>query len=176
MFGLLPRTPLPYSGEEVEVVEVVGVAAILTLRSLLSILFHHPGTFITLVRSPVSRVAREEEEELAEHLATLQEAGYRVQDRTGRVSQTHNVRRIQSNTILDSSMPGEAREHWLRDTLVKLFDELKACTKTSLPLLKNKVAAKMEVNFAVLKNLSNNTICKIIFNEFCILSSISSIL
>ena len=166
MFGLFPRPPLPASGEEVEVVERGGAAALLTLRSLESVLFHHPGASVTLIRNMAWRLGRAEEEELVGHLETLKEAGYRVETTSDYWRTARNAWRIDSDTILLNQLELE------KSLNITLASDIQDICQSEKSKVLDVSAVRIDISKKIFSRKSPGSSCQHIFNDFAILSDI----
>ena len=185
MFGVFPR-PVSQSldsGDNVQVVEGQAVEPILTLRTLESVLFHHPDSSVVLVRTSDTGSWGELEEEVD----ALQEAGYSIEVVTSipdlqpnPQSSILNPLRIYSPTILLKRVPDEQRaifqnysEAEQKNENVLTISEVSGfCGKESREGFDKLTGVRMNIPFDSIKNSSSSSLCRRILNENCILSNI----
>ena len=185
MFGVFPR-PVSQSldsGDNVQVVEGEAVEPILTLRTLESVLFHHPDSSVVLVRTSDTGSWGELEEEVD----ALQEAGYSIEVVTSipdlqpnPQSSILNPLRIYSPTILLTRVPDEQRAIFQNyseaeqknENVLTISEVSDFCDKESREGFDKLTGVRMNIPFDSIKNASSNSLCRRILNENCILSNI----
>ena len=177
MFGLFPRQPSqPLDGDKVQVVEGEGVAPLLTLRTLESVLFHHPRSSVILIR-----VSEEGSwGDLEEEVHALQEGGYSIEVLIKAPDLQPNAWRIYSPTILLKKVPDDEKvffqnyaevEH--RNANVLPLSEVSGfCEEERREGLDNLTGVRMDIGLGSIKNSSSKSLCRKILNENCILSNI----
>ena len=176
MFGLFPRPSQSLDEDKVQVVEVEGVPPLLTLRSLESVLFHHPGSSVTLVRTSEEGSWGDLEEEVS----ALQEAGYSIDVLRKAPNLQPNEWRIYSPTILLKQVPdGEkiyfqnyAEAEHTNENVLTLSEVSGFCEKEGREGLDKLTGVRMDIGLDSIKNSTAKSFCRRILNENCILSNI----
>ena len=175
MFGLFPRRPSqPLGGDKVQVVEGEGVGPLLTLRSLESVLFHHPGSSVTLIRTSEEGSWGDLEEEVS----ALQEGGYSIEVVTKAADLQPNAWRIYSPTILLKRVPDDKRVYFqnyaeaehTNENVLSLSKDL--CEEERRDGFDKLTAVRVDIGLDSIKNLTAKSLCRRILNENCILSNI----
>ena len=177
MFGLFPRRPSqPLDEDKVQVVEVEGVPPLLTLRSLESVLFHHPASSVTLVRTSEEGSWGDLEEEVV----ALQEGGYSIDVLRKAPNLQPNEWRIYSPTILLKQVPDGERiyfqnyaeaEH-TNENVLTLSEVSGFCEEEGREGLDKLTGVRMDIGLDSIKNSTAKSFCRRILNENCILSNI----
>ena len=177
MFGLFPRRPSqPLHEDKVQVIEGEGVEPLLTLRTLESALFHHPGASVTLIR-------KSEEGSwgpLKEEVTALQEGGYSIEVLTKAPKLRPNEWRIYSPTILLRRVPyGErgyfqnyAEAEQTNENVLILSEVVGFCEEEGREGFDKLTGVRMDIGLGSIKNSSSKSLCRRILNENCILSNI----
>ena len=176
MFGLFPRPSQSLDEDKVQVVEVEGVPPLLTLRSLESVLFHHPASSVTLVRTSEEGSWGDLEEEVS----ALQEGGYRIEVLLKASHLQPNEWRIYSPTILLKQVPdGEkiyfqnyAEAEHTNENVLTLSEVSGFCEEEGREGLDKLTGVRMDIGLDSIKNSTAKSFCRRILNENCILSNI----
>ena len=174
MFGLFPRPFKPLDEDKVQVVEEEGVAPLLTLRSLESVLFHHPASSVTLIRTSEEGSWGDLEEEVS----ALQEGGYSIEVVTKAADLQPNAWRIYSPTILLKRVPDDKRVYFqnyaeaehTNENVLSLSKDL--CEEERRDGFDKLTAVRVDIGLDSIKNLTAKSLCRRILNENCILSNI----
>ena len=174
MFGLFPRPFKPLDEDKVQVVEEEGVAPLLTLRSLESVLFHHPASSVTLIRTSEEGSWGDLEEEVS----ALQEGGYSIEVLTKASDLQPNAWRIYSPTILLKRVPDDKRVYFqnyaeaehTNENVLSLSKDL--CEEERRDGFDKLTAVRVDIGLDSIKNLTAKSLCRRILNENCILSNI----
>ena len=176
MFGLFPRPTQTVDGDKVQVVEGEGVAPLLTLRTLESVLFHHPGSLTTLIR-----ISEEGSwGDLEEEVTALQEGGYSIEVLTKAPNLQPNEWRIYSPTILlkrvlDDEMvyfQNNAEAEHTNENVLTLSEVSGFCEEEGRERFEKLTGVRMDIGLDSIRNFSSKSLCRRILNENCILSNI----
>ena len=178
MFGLFPRRrpSQPLDEGKVQVVEGEGVDPLLTLRTLESVLFHHPSSSVTLIR-----ISEEGSwGDLEEEVVALQEGGYSIDVLRKAPNLQPNEWRVYSPTILLKKVPDGERVYFqnyaeaehTNENVLTLSEVLGFCEKEGREGLDKLTGVRMNIGLDSIKNSSAKSLCRKILNENCILSNI----
>ena len=177
MFGLFPRRPSqPLYEDKVQVVEGEGVEPLLTLRTLESALFHHPGSSVTLI----SKSEEGSWGPLEEEVTALQEGGYSIEVLTKAPKLRPNEWKIYSPTIPLRRVPDGERGYFqnyaeaeqTNENVLILSEVVGFCEEEGREGFDKLTGVRMDTGLDSIKNSSSKSLCRRILNENCILSNI----